>query len=304
VLGPAVVRLSVTAILVLLLSAAPAAARLVYQRPHSHAIVAAHNDGSDPRVIAHGIAPVISPDGKRVAFFRPSVGDELRLVSIHGGKSRLLSHDALVMDPSPVFWSPDSSRLLMDSGRGDAFLFDVRNHTQHRYWIDSLGGAAFSPDGSELLLAYGGGDRYLPTLHLFRIGKHGRHDLRTGGWPVWSALGVAYFQDPDRIRFAKRPEVRPHDVAHSGRIPVAVSANGRRILLGGSNQGPGGYQALLVDPITEKSHTLAPLFTSVNCLSRDGRHVLGVVDGNVVSVNRRGTVRVLVPQAAQPSWNK
>src|SRR5439155_14092982 len=80
------------------IGAPPAGAVLVYQRPATGEVVAARRDGSAPHVITHGTSPVIAPSGHKVAFFRKtSNGDyDLRLVGIHGGRSRLLSHGVFV----------------------------------------------------------------------------------------------------------------------------------------------------------------------------------------------------------------
>ncbi|MEA2274839.1 MAG: hypothetical protein QOI98_3547, partial [Solirubrobacteraceae bacterium] len=154
-----VVALALAAWFVLL---ATADAKLVFQRAGSKAIVVARNDGSHRHVIAHGFAPVVSPDGKWVSFFRwHRFGDSLHVVDTAGGKSRKLSGGALAMEPMPAVWSPDSQLLLASNGRDSALLFNIERRTKHGYGLrdDQLAGGAFSPDATRLVLAYGGSSR-------------------------------------------------------------------------------------------------------------------------------------------------
>src|SRR5437879_1438629 len=97
--------------LLLALFTPTARAVLVYQRTASHEIVAAADDGSQAQVIGHGTNPVVSPNGDLVAYFAQTKGDfpDLRLISVHGGRSRLLARP--VFNPlawAPSVWSPNS----------------------------------------------------------------------------------------------------------------------------------------------------------------------------------------------------
>jgi len=63
-------RTVVLAMLLQLLPAARAEAVLVYQHPDQAGnpqIVVAHDDGSQPRLLVSGGAPVLSPNGREVA---------------------------------------------------------------------------------------------------------------------------------------------------------------------------------------------------------------------------------------------
>jgi hypothetical protein len=296
------------ALLVALWLACPAVcdAKLVFQRPGSKAIVVARNDGSHRHVVSHGSAPAVSPNGKWVAFFRSHrFSDSLHVVSAAGGKPRKLMGGATPMQPLPVVWNPDGRRLLTSNDIDAAFLFNVERGTKHRYDLrdNFLSGGAFSPDGSRLVLAYGGTDREDPTLRLIRIGRKQRQVLWPGYNPVWGPTGIAAAGSPHLIRFAHAPGEAPHVIAHAAGSPVGVSGNGRRILVGeGSPFVPN--HALLVDPITMNAHRLSRDFQTVNGLSRDGRHILGVIDGAVVDVQRDGHVKTLAEDGTQPSWTK
>jgi len=60
---------------------------------------------------------------------------------------------------------------------------------------------------------------------------------------------------------------------------------------------------VLIDPQTKVARTLSPVFSEIDGVSRHGERVLGVVDGNVVSVGHDGRTSVLAPGAISPSWN-
>jgi hypothetical protein len=284
---------------VLAIAASPAAARLVYVCGPSNAVVVARNDGSDAHVIGHGAAPVLSPDGARVAFFREFPDHtELHLVSAQGGQRRLLLGDAFIDEPSPVYWAPDARHLLAMGTRSRAFLFNVKKRTKHLYRLHDgpLAGAAFSPDSLRLLFGQNSGAA-VGDLYLVRTGQPNPRLLGQGDAPTWSKLGVAYHQ-PGRIGFAKDPEDKPHKVATTAGFPMAVSDSGRRILVVDASH------AELVDPIKKTKRRLNVKFDSIDGLSHDGRHILGVVNGDVSNVHSDGSVHVVVPNARQPSWNK
>jgi hypothetical protein len=201
-------------------------------------------------------------------------------------------------------WSPDSRRLLARDGSDGAYVFDVVEGTRHRYGTRGGGlvSGAFAPDGRRLLLAYGGTDRELPTLHLLRIGKSGRRDLWTGTDPACGDRGIVAWGEQG-IRYSRRPDTPPHYVSRVNGRPAAVSGSGRRVLV--IEQGYfGPPHAFLVNPLEERVRRLPQSFDTVNGMSRDGRHVLGVKDGNVIDVATDGRVRALVNNAAEPSWNK
>lgn len=115
----------------------------------------ARNDGSQSRVIGHGQNPLISPDGKRIAFFQRASGghNQLRVVPVDGGRARVLAQYA----DSPFFpnvyrpfsWSPNSRYIATaDTNSGDGIIIDLR--TDRRRHVPPAGlemvGTSFSPD--------------------------------------------------------------------------------------------------------------------------------------------------------------
>lgn len=105
--------------------------------------------GDGPRVVGEGHSPVFSPDGRSLAFARRGEiwlwrsGGEARRLASAGGEIRRLT------------WSPDGSRLLFVSHRGDysfVALLDPAS-PRVRFLDPGLGFAVepvFSPDGREI----------------------------------------------------------------------------------------------------------------------------------------------------------
>ncbi len=296
---------------------APASALVVFERPASREIVAVHDDGSSARVVAHGYGAVVSPDGRRVAYMGVQGGQpsgQARLVGTRGGRSRLLARDAT----TGAYWSPngryvvvgrhvDNARLIVDG----AWLNDVV-HRRRRY-VDLIGNfsrAGFSPNSAIALIAYDAVD-VENTLEL-RIGHRGVRDVDAPTLPLWGRRGLAYYQDNgDRyasatyseVIFARRLGGRTRLLAGTGAFPVAWSADGTRLLVEEATRTV-LFRAVLFSPATGTQQTLATPLSTISALSRDGRHVLGHLHGNVVSEGLDGKIKILAHHAANPSWTQ
>lgn len=138
--------------------AAGARAALVYERVDDHAIVAARDDGQEARVIAHGRFPIVSPDGAHVVYdggCRNRVGfcNEIRLVSVRGGASRLLVRDGVSENPAAT-WSPNGRCVAVASGgRPGLWLIDLGRRLRRRFIaVRENAVAVFSPTSSEVLI--------------------------------------------------------------------------------------------------------------------------------------------------------
>ncbi len=122
-------------------------------------------------------APVISPDGRLVAYTRGTLGtphsaprSELWVVGLDGAGARRLAEGWDRWAHSPV-WTPDSAALLVsadDDGRGPIFRIDLATDSVTRVTSDD---AAFtdvqvSPDGQTL---YAMRSSYLTPAHPVRV---------------------------------------------------------------------------------------------------------------------------------------
>jgi dipeptidyl aminopeptidase/acylaminoacyl peptidase len=106
--------------------------------------------GGEPRRLAEGASPVVSPAGDVVAFSR---GGQIWTVPVSGGEPAKLL-DVRGGAGQPV-WSPDGSRVAVVSGRGDhAFVGVFTPADSTLVWmapgVDHDGDPAWSPDGSRL----------------------------------------------------------------------------------------------------------------------------------------------------------
>jgi hypothetical protein len=299
-----------------LVVAAPAEAKLVYVRPtpvnpefgDAGDIVVARDDGSASRVIAHGSHPVISPDGSHVAYFsRPADAhtDRLRIVPARGGRSRLLLRHSFPPGPgAPLAWSHDS-HLVAAAGSGPlGTVIDVRSGKRLRTleFDFQFDGASFSADDSAVVFL-NGAERGT-TLLLAQLDRKRTRTIATGAGAVWVPAGI--FFTNGGIWLLRRPGSRERTVykGHGSAFlsTVGASEDGRTVLVA---EGPTDHDQSPV-LIASKSHatlSVPTVLTQVCGLSRHGRFVLGVTDGNVVVAARDGTTRVVATGAISPSWN-
>ena len=286
-------------------------AMLVYERSASHAIVAARDDGSHATVLAHGSAPAVAPDGRHVIFLANTgrVYPDLRIVGVHGGRSRLLLRYAYVDTQNAAKgWSPNSRYVVTGNGAsGAAILIDLAHKSNRLFPRDdsSYVDASFAPDSS--LVAFADpGDRSPDKIVVRDIYGHRTRRVATGDSPVWGGGGLAYTA-PAGIK-RKTQLNQPAELLLSAGssnylYPVSWSKHGRRLL---AARGPrqDQLQALLIAPATHDLMTLPQTFSEVDALSRNGKLILGVVGGNVVTVRADGTMRTLAHGAVNATWTR
>ena len=270
--------------------------------------MASRPDGSDPRVVAHGFAPQVSPNGHYVAYFTPggSEGDKLYVVGVRGLHRRLLTGGVFApptRDRS-VAWSPDERYLVVGNVRGrGGYLVDVRAGTRAPVRTeDDYGGASFAPDGETFAIV-----NLFGTADLFavRTADRRKRPLGSGFAPVWGIPGLAFAREH---RVLLRPRIdgsarTVYQKADSVVVPVDWSADGEWLLIARYVSTPAsGIRAILRDP-DAGTRVLPGKFAAIAGLSRDGTRVLGEQNGNVVAANRAGGVRVLAQHATRPSWS-
>ena len=133
--------------------------------------------------------PVISPDGKQVAF--AAVGD-LWVMPV-GGAPQRLTHDAfLETDPA---WSPDGASLAYSSDRDgfmNVWVRDLRSGVDRQVTRGSSAAmqAAWSPDGSRIAFSDPEGQIRIADVKSGAIRKAHDH-LNEAGRASWSPDGNA-----------------------------------------------------------------------------------------------------------------
>ena len=140
-----------------------------------------------PQHVAGIVSPVVSPDGRAIAF--TAMGDLWVLPT--GGRPAQLTNDAAVeIDPA---WSPDSAQLAFASDRGghmNLWVRDLRTNrtTQLTTEHGAVSGPAWSPDGNHIAFLID--HRTLTTIdlqrdeHRFAFASSTPGEL---GRPTWSA---------------------------------------------------------------------------------------------------------------------
>jgi WD40 repeat protein len=275
--------------------------------------VVARDDGSQARVVTRGLRALLAPNGRRVLVAaRRRSGDwpDLRLVSARGGRARVLMRNAEFEpgDEGPLpAWAPNSRHVVAgNANNGIAFLFDVRRRRRRDLDRGFYAGGSFSPDSSRLALALGDARSQYPAVFLYGMrSRKTRLGFRRGNFVKWGRRGLAY-AGPKGLMVRARPRGRSRLLfRHPPRAsvqPVDWSADGRWILAA-VKRSSARTLAVLIKKSSGERRTLPTAFAEVSDLSRSGKRVLGVVDGNVVSVHRSGTLRVLARSADSPSWN-
>ncbi len=148
-----------------------------------------------PRKALGIVAPVVSPDGKQVAF--AALGN-LYLHPVGGAPRKITDDEALDTEPA---WSPDGRYLAWSSDRAggtllDLWIYDTQSSTMRQLTSEptSAMGPAWSPDGTRIA--------YLDVDGIWRAASVAMVDVATGkvtklhaqlfgpGAPTWSGDGT------------------------------------------------------------------------------------------------------------------
>jgi hypothetical protein len=297
--------------------------------------------GGEARRVGSGRAPVVSPDGRRIAFAGGCEGDPpgpcttLFVASTAGGAPRELARAE-----EPV-WSPDSARVVARSGDR---LVSIEVDTGRRTVLarGAFFGWSIEPSGTRVAYGRGPSTDPLRGMDLFIVPVEGgtpRRLTRDGhsGYPVWGPQTIAFTRFHRTGRAPGWPAydlwtvgpdgggarlvVRGTTVGDRyelsevlGTFPVAWSADGRRLLA--SHQTEQASTPLALDPRTGQTRPLwrrRARDVLPAGLSADGATVLLEIvpvnpeaqpDVATVPWVRPARATVLIPDASEPSWNQ
>lgn len=164
-------------------------------------------------------APILSPDGARIAFIiqRPGGDRDIAVMPAGGGPIRIVLSGGLSADP--IAWSPDGTRLAFQSDRGgsrDIWVADVATGELHRLtnWTGEESGPQWSGDGSAIYFAADSDAR------LSDVWK-----LPAGGGPAVRVTRNGAVQGV--VTHPGRPEVYALELSPAGDLePVRLEAGG------------------------------------------------------------------------------
>lgn len=313
---------------------APARATLVYVRHAATArpqVWAAHDRGGSAHRLGAGTFPVVSANGRRVAWEVFGTGhDTVRTRLAAGGHARTLLTAGQAGD---LALSPNGKRLAVALARrievvavpSGRVLATVRGRSR---------GFSFSGDGARLVYAVAHADDPAAPVDLRVIPATGGTPVRLTSDgrslnPTWGPGGTIAFDrqtprtgdaptyqlwtlqpDGTGLRRLTRMKVPP---LLSGLVALQLSGDGRRLLA--EFEGEDASLGYTVDVLTGHVHALARAldtgFAAAD-LSRDGHTVLGMTGApdaggphDVVTVPYGGGgATVLVRDAAFPHWSR
>jgi WD40-like Beta Propeller Repeat len=316
-----------------LLVAAPAEATLVYvKRPGDvdPRVWVARDDGTRAHRIGAGHSPVVSPDGRWVAWIRN--GSPNRVMLRLADRSRDAREVGRASSVGELRFSPDSKSLGLVLSRR-LFVYDIRERDGVRAASGTIRGFSFSPDSLSLVFGTAGdsdaGDA--PSdLYTVELESGARTRItrdRKSLNPLWGPSGIVH--DRMRARLNDAPtynlfEIQPDGGSlrritslripslMSGLVPTELSAKGDRLLA--EFEGQDASVAFRVNPATGRTRALDTDFENGLVgfdLSADGRTVLGHTGGpdpgnehDVVTIPYTGgDPEVLVRDAAFPDWS-
>jgi hypothetical protein len=324
-------------------SSSAADARLVYVRDFrtSHpSFWIARADGSGARMLAAGLSPAISPDGRLVAYIGTpvSAGERLMLIAAAGGRARLLRSASLIF---AMRWSPGGKRLAVaeqtvatgtSPSRLQIVTIDVANGRVRATVPASLPySMSFSPDGSQLAYTWSASANP-PRDDIYIVPAGGGRPMRVthdghSMLPVWGPNWIVFTNERPPTSSDPLPKQNLYLIKPSGAglhrltrvtiparmfgfTPLAWSANGRRLIAEWSGLGTG--YVVTVDPRSGRVNRVGqPMGVGGAGLSKDGRTILGVQEDrrtnreSVVTLPYQGgRASLLVRDAISPSWSR
>jgi len=329
---------SLAALLLAALVAAPAHAKLVYvKNPASAdpAVYTATDKGKRPKRLGIGRAPAISPDGRWVAFITvPSSArgkETVVLLRLTTGSQRFVVRARSI---SSLRFSPDSGRVAVVTNGERIRVYDIANDKRRVAATGDIRGFSWAPDSKRVVFGEADGEDFQADSDLYVARAMGgsepdrltrskdavnpvwgpeeiffdRFERREGDAPAYNLFAV----DPatKEVRRLTRLTI---PALVSGLVPLEVSSDSRRML--SVFTGTDTQVGFTVNARNGDTRALSTDFENGIVgfdLSADGKTILGHTGGpdpgnahDVVSLPYgEGEPTVLVEDAAYPDWNR
>ncbi len=309
--------------------------------------VAAAN-GSDPRLLGPGQQPLLSPDGQSVAVslfgIAPGAEEHGPALGVYPASGAPIV-DYLKLEEgvaTPLAWSQDSRYLAVfvqstatveAAAASSLDVIDTQTGTVTTIAKGVIYGASFARDGSDRLVfglshseSFAGG----VNLYMSEPNGSGVHRLTSNGRslnPVWGPTYIAYDRErarklsPEYQIWLASPSGAPvrrvtHiavDVLAQGLVPLAFSANGKRLLAEFEGQDQTAAYAVSVASGRARSVTVRGQSVIGAGISSDGSTLLIEEDafeqppshGRIATIPfAGGRSHVIVAHGSQASWNR
>jgi Tol biopolymer transport system component len=284
-------------------------------------------NGTHARKLARGGLPMLSPNGKLVAFslFGARRPTAIRVVSSNGVAVAKISGYAYALA-----WSRDSRYLAVNdsTGGGSLIIVDTKLHKTRMVAHGVVLQASFAPSGPDrLVFGLSTSGAFNAPTNLYTIDADGTHktqltDNGEGAYPVWGKLGIAFthvtlrgFGHPEYQVYllsggvAKQITNLAIPANSEGLTPLAVSSDGANLVA--AYQTIGAPLTYTVNLETGAVVQLTDGTVHVNPwgISRNGKRVLVDLGENLHSRVATmpfsgGSPSILVVHAGQPSWNR
>jgi Tol biopolymer transport system component len=301
----------------------------------------ANTDGSDPRRIAAGDGPLISPNGAYVAIQHfASSGVALELYST-AGKLMAGYFNSAKDSATALAWSPNSRYLAVSlsststKGGGALGLIDTSTLKSRVVATGDIAGASFNPAGTQLVFGLSHSVQLSTPTNLYIAGVTGggTAQLTTNGdsfEPVWARSGIVFDRSTPR-GVSKAPIYqlwidaagKLRQLTHlrvpallSGLAPLEASADGNRLIAEYGGEDTSYAWTVQLSPFQVKPLNVAG--QPVNAgqvqgaqISSNGKRLLVAVGsfeqppnkGEVESVGFGGGTPTKLAHGTQPSWS-
>jgi Tol biopolymer transport system component len=328
---------SIAALLLAALLAAPAQGKLVYVKQADTAspvVYVATDKGKQPRRLGIGRAPAISPDGRWVAFITANESgsrDTVVLKRLKQGSQRFVMRSKRI---ASLRFSPDSGRIAAVANSKRIRVYDIANDKRRVAATGDIRGYSWAPDSKRVVYGEADGEDFQANSDLFVARAMGGADpdrltrSKDAVNPVWGPEEIFFDRFTKRENdapaynlFAVDPATR--DVRRlteltipalvSGLVPLEVSDDSRRMLSVFT-----GQDTEVGFTVNTRSGDTRALSTDFERgivgydLSADGKTILGHTGGpdpgnahDVITLPYGGgDETVLVEDAAYPDWTR